>query len=266
MSNFFKQLNFFEILSCQDQMDDYSRHMAYKKLVHLQAGLPENLIVKVSPRAKRMALRLDPASREMHLVVPKRARMENAYRFALENEDWIEEQLAHLATPVPFEEGEYVPVFGVNRLIDIYYDSILRKTDIQLFSNRIEVITNKDDPAPRIKRFLKEEARQHMTDLVHEKAAEIGKPVKSVTLRDTKSRWGSCSEDGKISLSWRLIFAPYAALDYVVAHEVAHLKHMDHGDRFWDLCADLSEDFSEGVLWMKEHGHDLMRYGAPTDR
>lgn len=250
---------------CQDVFLDYSRHMTSKKLAHLQAGLPENLVVKVSPRAKRMALRLDPQSRVVHLVVPKRARMENAYRFALQHEDWIYERLSELPAPVPFEDGEKLPVFGVKRMIDIYYDPDYRKTEIELLSKDLRVWTNKEDPSGRIKRFLKEEARQHMTDLAHEKAEQIGKRVKEVTIRDTKSRWGSCSEDGKISLSWRLIFAPYYAMDYVVAHEVAHLVHMNHADRFWDLCADLSEDFSTGLLWMKEHGHELMRYGVSED-
>lgn len=235
--------------------------MTSKKLVHLQAGLPENLVVRVSPRAKRMALRLDPQSRVMHLVVPKRARLENAYRFAMEHEDWIYERLSELPEPVPFEDGEKLPVFGTKRLIDIYYDPDLRKTDIELLSKELRVWTNKEDPSGRITRFLKEEARQHMTDLALDKASQIGKRIKEVSIRDTKSRWGSCSEDGKLSLSWRLIFAPYEAMDYVVAHEVAHLVHMNHAERFWDLCADLSEDFSTGLLWMKEHGHELMRYG-----
>ncbi|MEM6780789.1 MAG: SprT family zinc-dependent metalloprotease [Pseudomonadota bacterium] len=239
--------------------------MTSKKLVHLQAGLPENLIVKVSPRAKRMALRLDPQSRVMNLVVPKRARLENAYLFANEHKQWIYDRLAELPDPVPFEDGEKLPVFGMKRQIEVDYDPDLRKTDIELYSNELYVSTNKEDPSNRIKRFLKEEAKNHMTEMVHEKAAEIGGDVQSVTIRDTKSRWGSCSEDGKISLSWRLIFAPYEAMDYVVAHEVAHLVHMDHGDRFWDLCADLSEDFSTGVMWMKEHGHELMRYGVSED-
>lgn len=256
------ELKNFLFLPCQDESLDYSRHMTSKKLAHLQAGLPENLIVRVSPRAKRMALRLDPQSRVMHLVVPKRARLENAYRFALQHEDWILDRLSELPEPVPFEDGERLPVFGVKRTIDIHYDPTLRRTDIELLSKEIRVWTNKEDPSSRIARFLKEEAKNYMTELAHEKADQLGRRVKSVCIRDTKSRWGSCSEDGKISLSWRLIFAPYYAMDYVVAHEVAHLAHMNHGQRFWDICSDLSEDFSSGLLWMKEHGHELMSYGV----
>ena len=100
-----------------------------------------------------------------------------------------------------------------------------------------------------------------MQNLVHEKAAEIGKDVTSVSLRDTKSRWGSCSSNGSISLSWRLIFAPWDAMDYVVAHEVAHLIHMNHGKDFWALCATLSANYSTGKKWMRTNGHELMCFG-----
>jgi hypothetical protein len=79
-------------------------------------------------------------------------------------------------------------------------------------------------------------------------------------VREKKSRWGSCSSDDHLSYSWRLIFAPPAALDYVVAHEVAHLVHMNHSKAFWNLCRSLSHDFVNGQYWMKNHGHELMRY------
>lgn len=227
--------------------------------------MPENLVVKVSPRAKRIALRLDPQSRVMNLVIPRRARLESALRFAYEHEDWIYERLSELPTPVPFEDGERLPVFGIRRMIEVYYDPTLRKTSIELLSKEIRVFTNKEDPSGRIKRFLKEEALEMMAAMVHEKAARIGRRVREVTVRDTRSRWGSCSQDGRISLSWRLIFAPYEAMDYVVAHEVAHLAHLNHGDKFWDLCDDLSDNFTTGLMWMKEHGHELMRYGVAEE-
>lgn len=261
----FNGLKFFLIAPCQDGNLDYSGHMTSNRIAHLQAGLPENLVVRVSPRAKRLALRLDPQSRVMHLVIPKRVNTDQALRFAWEHEDWIQDRLAELPTPVPFEDGESLPIFGQRREIVVDYDPDYRKTEIDLLSRELRVYTNKEDPSGRIKRFLKEEARLHLTDLVQEKAEIVGRRIQCVSIRDTKSRWGSCSEDGKISLSWRLIFAPYYALDYVVAHECAHLRYMNHGGKFWDLCADLSEDFSKGVLWMKEHGHELMRYGVSEE-
>lgn len=124
----------------------------------------------------------------------------------------------------------------------------------------IIVITNKDDPTGRIVRFLKTLAREEITRLTREKASLINEIPGVLYIRDTTSRWGSCSQEGNLSFSWRLVLAPLASLDYVVAHEVAHLRHMDHGKQFWALCEKLSTDFSTGHNWMKTNGHSLMRY------
>ena len=120
--------------------------------------------------------------------------------------------------------------------------------------------------ATKIKRFLMRLAKEELSELIHKKAARVGKKVVAVQIRDTKSRWGSCSEDRKISLSWRLILAPPMAMDYVVAHEVAHLVHLDHSTKFWNVCRQLSKDYIEGKYWMQNHGHELMRYGSPERR
>ena len=125
----------------------------------------------------------------------------------------------------------------------------------------INVHTNKDDPSSRIMRFLKGLAKDEITRIALEKSGRINRVPTTIQIRDTKSRWGSCSSDGTLSLSWRLILAPPSALDYVIAHEVAHMVHMNHKTRFWALCEKLSADFKTGHGWMKTHGHTLMRYG-----
>ncbi len=219
------------------------------------------LELKVSKRARRMALRLDVHERVINLVVPPRARLEKAYDFARENRDWIEEKLNTLPDPVPFEDETIIPICGRNVVIRLFYDPELKTTNIILKPNELIVVTNKKDPTPRIIRFLKEEARRVLRELAEEKADLIGKKVRSVVIRDPKSRWGSCATNGHLSFSWRLIFAPVQAMDYVVAHEVAHMSHMHHGKRFWDLCEDLSKSYKAGKKWMSDHGHLLMSYG-----
>lgn len=219
------------------------------------------LELKVSKRARRMALRLDTHRRVVSLVIPPYARLTKAYDFARENKDWIREKLATLPEPVLFTDGAVIPVLGRNRMLHIFYDKNLKTTDIMMKPNDIIVVTNKRDPTARIVRFLKEQARDHITALAHEKADLIRRKVRQVQVRDTKSRWGSCGQDGHLCFSWRLIFAPTVALDYVVAHEVAHLAHMNHGKKFWALCEDLSLDYRAGKNWMRDHGHELMGYG-----
>lgn len=219
-----------------------------------------DLVIKVNPRAKRLALRVDPRKNKVNLVMPKRASMRGAYMFALENKRWIREKLAELPQPITLTDGTIFPILGEKTEIKVTYNPALKTTNIQLKDNQLLVNTNKEDPSPRIIRFLKKMAREELTALAHEKAALIDKKIEKVETKDTISRWGSCSHDGKISFSWRLIFAPMNAFDYVVAHEVAHLRVMDHSPAFWDICEDLSDNYSKGKSWMKRHGAELIRY------
>ena len=113
----------------------------------------------------------------------------------------------------------------------------------------------------RVRDFLKAEARREMSERAFAKARQIDRPIASLTLRDTRSRWGSCTPDGALSLSWRLVLAPLEVLDYVVAHEVAHLAHMNHGQRFWALTAKLTDQVEGPQRWLRDNGARLLRYG-----
>ncbi len=217
--------------------------------------------VKRSKRAKRVALRLDPIERVINLVVPNKMSLKKAYLFAQAHEDWVRQTLDNLAPPIAFTNGAVIPIFGDSIMINIEHNQDLKRTILKQYDDVLTVKTYMDDPTNRITTHLKKLARTGLADMASEKAAIIGKDVSSISVRDTKSRWGSCSTDGKISFSWRLIFAPYDAIDYVVAHEVAHLTHMDHSKDFWTQCRELSSNFVEGKYWMQNHGNELMRYG-----
>lgn len=231
---------------------------------HDLAAISPYLQLKISPRARRVALRLDSKARIVHLVVPPRFNRRKALAFAQAHKDWIADKITALPAPVPFTHGQAIPVLGRERNICIIFDSTLKKTTLKLDSDEIHVKTNQNDPSLRITRFLKAKARAEMTALAHDKAARTGKTVKAIQMRDTKSRWGSCSPDQSLNFSWRLIFAPYEALDYLVAHEVAHLTHMNHGPQFWALCEELSADYKAGKSWLRAHGHTLLRYGSAS--
>ena len=115
----------------------------------------------------------------------------------------------------------------------------------------------------RLRDWLTARLRERLLPLVAEKAARIGRPVKRITVRDTRSRWGSCGPDGSLSFSWRLALAPPDVVDYLVAHEVAHLAHMNHGARFWALARDLCDGpIEKPQAWLKKHGEVLLQYGA----
>ena len=223
----------------------------------------ENLVtVKRSQRARRVALRLDPRERTVNLVVPSRMPLEKAFYFAKTHEKWVREALSNLEPKIRFKNGVTLPIFGKNVTLKILKDKNLKKTSIIRTPRSLIVYTNQDDPTNRITTYLKKIAREGLKDMAEEKAMIIRRRITSVTVRDTKSRWGSCAHDRSLSFSWRLIFAPMVAIDYVVAHEVAHFIHMDHGDGFWKLCEALSDNFDKGKDWMHENGNQLMRYGG----
>ncbi|HPD82832.1 MAG TPA: SprT family zinc-dependent metalloprotease [Alphaproteobacteria bacterium] len=224
------------------------------------SDISSDLHLKINPRAKRMALRVDIKQRKVNLVLPKRASMRDAYKFALEHKYWIREKIAEIPKPIKFEHGAVISILGEPTEIIVDYKSTLKRTYIALKNNKIIVSTNKEDPSSRIKRFIINLAKEQLSALAHEKAEITGKAIQIIDVKDTTSRWGSCSSDGKVCFSWRLIFAPYDAFDYVVAHEVAHLTHMDHSPDFWNHCADLSRNYSRGKTWMKRHSGELTRY------
>ena len=211
-------------------------------------------------RAKRLALRLDVKKRVVFLTIPKRTSLRSAHKFALEHQKWIRDRIEELPQQVTLEHGNIIPLFGQKYQINITYDTTLRKTDISLKNNEIVVLTNKENVSSRIRRFIINLAHQELSALAHEKAKTLGKTLNGVDVKDTTSRWGSCSHDGYISLSWRLAFASSDAYDYVVAHEVAHLAHMDHSPAFWKQCAALCNNYVRGKAWMKINAQELLRY------
>lgn len=228
------------------------------KMIH---DIHPDLRLKHSKRARRVALRLDSKQRIMNLVVPTHMPIERAYRFAKQHEDWIAQTLSDLPAPINFQHGAVIPILGTNRTICVHHQPDRKTTSVILQKHSLDVSTNKNDPSQRIERFLKKFAKDEITRRAHDKAALIDKTPKSVSVRDTKSRWGSCGADGDLSFSWRLIFAPLESLDYVVAHEVAHMIHLNHGKAFWSLCRELSDNYLDGEYWMRNHGQELMRFG-----
>lgn len=224
------------------------------------SSISPHLYVKISPKAKRLALRLDARARRVNLVVPKRASLYKAYEFAILNRAWIESKIDNLPRPLPFEDGMIIPLMGRNYTLRIIRGEN-KLTTLHLTDSTLDVITQRDDFSPRLLRFIKTLAATEMKKIAQTKAEQLGRPITKFTVRDMKSRWGSCSIDGKMSLSWRLVFAPIEAVDYVISHEAAHLIHPNHGGKFWELCESLSMDFKTGHGWMRKSSSQLGQYG-----
>jgi predicted metal-dependent hydrolase len=215
--------------------------------------------IRVSQRARRVGLRIDSAERKVELVLPRGVPERTGLRFLAAKRGWIAARLAALPQPVPFAEGAIVPLLGVPHRIRREHDP--SAPPISVTDGEIRVRGDPAHLARRVRDHLVAAARAELVSRARRLAARIGRDVARVNVRDTKSRWGSCSGQGNLSFSWRLIFAPEPVLDYVVAHEVAHLAEMNHGPRFWHLVESLTPGSAGPRGWLKRHRSRLLAYG-----
>lgn len=215
--------------------------------------------VRVSPRARRIALRIDAAERRVELVLPRGVPASQGLRFLAAKRGWVAARLEALPQQVPFAEGAIVPVLGVPHRIR--REAHAAAPAVAILDGEIRVRGDPAHLAHRVRDHLAATARSELARRARLLAPRIGRNVVRVNVRDTKSRWGSCSGNGNLSFSWRLIFAPEQVIDYVVAHEVAHLAEMNHGPRFWRLVESLSPGTAAPRAWLKRHRSRLLSYG-----
>ncbi len=230
---------------------------AQRQAIALDLGAP--LSIRVNPRARRLLLRVCSAARQVELVLPRGVPARHAIDFLARHRGWIAARLDALPPPVPFVEGAVVPVFGVPHRIR--RESDRAAPPVAIGDAEIRVRGEPAHLARRVRDHLIALARRELSRRAYACAQRIGKPVLRVGVRDTKSRWGSCSTKGSLSFSWRLVLAPEAVVDYVVAHEVAHLVEMNHGPRFWRLVESLVPDPAPARAWLKRHRNRLFAYG-----
>ncbi|MEQ9447413.1 MAG: SprT family zinc-dependent metalloprotease [Rhodospirillaceae bacterium] len=225
-------------------------------------GLDERVIVEVRPRARRLSLRVEPSRDCIVLVRPKRASDRAVARFAAEHADWIERQLAALPARVPLAHGAVIPYRGVDHVVS---QTAGRRGPVTCQEGVIRVGGQPEHCRRRLTDWLKGEARTTLSELSREMARSIDVKVSGVTVRDTRTRWGSCAPNGRLSFSWRLILAPEFVLTYVAAHEVAHLRHANHSRAFWRTVEKLLEPYGVSIAaareWMNRSGAGLHRYG-----
>lgn len=227
-------------------------------------GIPTPIEVKRSPRSKRYALRVSLARRVVVLTLPMRADLKKAALFAERHADWIHEKLARLPQAVAFAEGAVIPFRGVPHRITAQGRRGARILTRQEADGHavLDVPGDAAFCARRLRDFLQKQARHDLQQAIARYAQQLDVTIAGLTLRDSKSRWGSCSSTGRLNFSWRLIMAPPFVLDYLAAHEIAHRREMNHSARFWTLLDTLTPHVAEAEQWLKTHGPDLHRFGA----
>jgi predicted metal-dependent hydrolase len=258
-------------------------------------GVDCPLQLRRSKRARRFSLKVSHTERAAILTIPEDFEVEDAGKFLSRHMDWLTRQLDRLPTPIPFEDGAIVPLRGQPHRISFVgamryqgvvwvdesdrqipaaewqSDTICREENtLQINGNtydtrdlpRICVSGGQDHGPRRLMDWLRNQAKADLSERTFHHAANLGCSAKRVTVRDQSTRWGSCSTTGTISYSWRLIFAPSEVLDYVAAHEVAHLREMNHGPRFWRLVRETMPGMQHARAWLKQNGAELHRFGA----
>lgn len=218
----------------------------------LPGNPPIDITLRRSGRARRLSLRVSGLDGRVTLTLPPRVTETEALRFARSREGWIRKALEGQERPAPVVAGTQLIVAGKEMAVTEGPRPRLGEGAIQVAPGR--------SAGPQVAALLKALARERVVAAADLHAARLGRPYGRVTVRDTRSRWGSCSPAGDLMLSWRLILAPPDVLDYVVAHEVAHLEHMDHSAAFWSVVARLRPDFEEPRSWLRHNGQGLHRW------
>jgi predicted metal-dependent hydrolase len=229
------------------------------------SGLPDSIALPTGPapvtwrrsaRARRISLRIEPRAGGVVVTLPLRATAAAGHALLLSHAGWVAERLGRLPRPIRIEDGASLPIAG--------HDYRIRhrpglRGGAWLEGEELIVTGDPAFTARRVIDFLRAEARRRLAASAMQKAAQAGASVRRVVMKDTSSRWGSCTSDGTLMFSWRLVMAPTEVQDYVVAHEVAHLRHMDHSRAFWALTAQLTPYRRAASAWLAAHGAGLMR-------
>ncbi len=234
-----------------------SGHDDFRTLA-LPGGGGVDLVVRRSARARRVLLQVGQIDGAVELVLPRGTKLREALEFAEQKAAWVERRLDLVLPRVPFTDGADVPFLGAPLCI--------RRIDepgvaARRVAGELLVPGREDTLSGRVGRWYRGEARREIVARAHDTAARLGRRTGRITVRDQRSRWGSCSGNGNLNFSWRLILAPVSVLDYVVAHEVANLAEMNHGARFWRHVGQLCAEPKAARAWLRSRGASLHRFG-----
>ena len=210
----------------------------------------------VNKRARRFVLRLASDGDGAILTHPPGVPRHECESFLARHAGWLSKALAKAGPIIPIAAGAQIPVDGVLRAIS--HDTSRRRAT-ELGEDTIALF-GRGGAGPKLKAFLKTHARDRLAPAAQRYAAELGREVTQVALRDTRSRWGSCSSNGTLSFSWRLAMAPIEVQEYVAAHEAAHLVEMNHSHRFWAVVERLMPDWEAHRTWLRREGRGLHNY------
>ncbi len=226
------------------------------KTYDLENAFDFPLKIHSSLRLKRLSLKIDHKKREVILSLPKFCPTKKAFEFINAHLDWIEEKLSALPQIKNFEDGEKISLFG--KTVQICHQE--NGSAPKLIGDTLYVGGDKIFLHRRVKDYIKRAAQAEFLKRSKILAQKLEVTLKGVTIKDTVSRWGSCSTLHHINYNWRIALAPDFVIDYLITHEVSHLKHHDHSTLFWKTVESLNPDYQKGQSWLKQNGKSLYLY------
>ncbi len=235
-----------------------------KMALTTNSGQKVTVRFEINPKAKRLILRLDERKREAVAIAPSRRKLPEAAAFASERIDWLARQLSALPEQQSLGPANQFSFRGEPCLISL--DGPGRRAVFEPGEagqiHRLRVPGMAETTGKRVERFLRAAAQSDLGDAVERYCALLGVAARRVTIKDTRSRWGSCTSDGRLAFSWRLVMAPPCVLEYVAAHECAHLLEMNHSPAFWAHVAICRPAWKQERAWLRQHGRDLHAVGV----
>lgn len=225
-------------------------------------GQSVSVRVRVHARAKNYRLTIG-SNGQPAMTVPPYGRLHEAEGFLLRQQNWLAARLNRLPAQPRFCDGARMPLRGEDHLI--VASGKIRGTVERLEEAQGPILLVPGAPehmARRLKDWLKQQALDDLQPAVARHAGNLDVHPASIRIRGQSSRWGSCSSAGRLNFNWRLVLTPDFVLDYVAAHEVAHLVEMNHSAAFWQVVAQTLPDMERGRAWLRAHGREIMAYGA----
>lgn len=247
------------------------RSKSKSKFEHGEEIALENCEIPVKfhrhPKARRLTLRVSATNRSAIITAPPFCTDHETLNFLEMNRSWLHKQFEKIPAAVPFTCECELPLRGIPHKIN-FAGQVRGKGVVWIETSKqqqmpiIQVSGTPQFAPRRLKTWLISQARKDFYERTQWHANNLGLKFKKIMIKDQRSRWGSCSSTGVLSYSWRLILCPADVLDYVAAHEVAHLKEMNHGPNFWALVKETLPTYEAPKNWLRDHGTDLHRYGA----
>lgn len=221
-------------------------------------GNSYKLRIKKNHRAKRIILKVSNYNRDISLTIPKYHSEKEGIKFFLKNKKWALNELNSLPKKILLADRSIIPYRGIPHKI-IHLGG--KKSFIYIYQKQIIIYGDKQNLSNNLKKWLQDKAILEISTLANEKVKILGKVIKNLKIKELRTCWGSCSENGNLSFSWRLILAPPSILEYIVVHEVCHLVELNHSQKFWELVTDLFPHKDLSKKWLKTNGTFLHLIG-----